>query len=114
MAKKSQRRLSRQERDSAGCISGLISIFDFRHGRSTKRLLADRRRVSKPAVGKCSMRIANASYVISETKFRLKVFKHPNPFPLCSAGGGHLSNHTILLGPNGESKTVEVCCTYLQ
>ncbi|KAI3444536.1 hypothetical protein Pfo_001201 [Paulownia fortunei] len=50
MAKRSQRRPSRQERDQAGCIWGLISIFDFRHGRSTRRLLADRRRVSKQAV----------------------------------------------------------------
>ncbi|KAK6162334.1 hypothetical protein DH2020_002175 [Rehmannia glutinosa] len=49
MAKKSHRRSSRRERDQAGCISGLISIFDFRHGRSTKRLLADRRRESKQA-----------------------------------------------------------------
>ncbi|KAG8391837.1 hypothetical protein BUALT_Bualt01G0228500 [Buddleja alternifolia] len=55
MAKKSQRRPSRFERDQAGCISGLISIFDFRHGRSTRRLLADRRRVSKQGAGHSSI-----------------------------------------------------------
>ncbi|PIN22835.1 hypothetical protein CDL12_04431 [Handroanthus impetiginosus] len=51
MAKRSQRRPSRHERDQAGCIWGLISMFDFRHGRSTRRLLADRRRVNKQAAG---------------------------------------------------------------
>ncbi|KAL0464808.1 UNVERIFIED_CONTAM: hypothetical protein Slati_0368400 [Sesamum latifolium] len=51
MAKRKQRRPSRHERDQAGCIWGLISIFDFRHGRSTRRLLADRKRVSKRTVG---------------------------------------------------------------
>lgn len=52
MAKRKQRRPSRHERDEAGCIWGLISIFDFRHGRSTRRLLADRKRVGKQAVGR--------------------------------------------------------------
>ncbi|KAK4411399.1 hypothetical protein Sango_0212900 [Sesamum angolense] len=51
MAKRKQRRPSRHERDQAGCIWGLISIFDFRHGRSTRRLLADRKRVGKQTVG---------------------------------------------------------------
>ncbi|KAG9441287.1 hypothetical protein H6P81_017141 [Aristolochia fimbriata] len=44
MAKGSHKRLSRSERDHLGCISGLISIFDFRQGRSTRRLISDRRR----------------------------------------------------------------------
>ncbi|KAJ9171385.1 hypothetical protein P3X46_014764 [Hevea brasiliensis] len=44
MAKKSQRRPIRHERDQSGCMWGLISMFDFRHGRSTKRLLSDRKR----------------------------------------------------------------------
>ncbi|GFP91515.1 protein trm32 [Phtheirospermum japonicum] len=43
MAKRSKRRTSRHERDQAGCISGIINIFQFRHGRSTKRLLTDRK-----------------------------------------------------------------------
>lgn len=51
MAKKSQKRLLRHERGQAGCIWGLISIFDFRHGRSTKRLLSDRSRANKQVVG---------------------------------------------------------------
>ncbi|XP_042053894.1 uncharacterized protein LOC121798781 [Salvia splendens] len=51
MAKKSKKRLSRHERGQAGCISGLISIFHFRHGPSTKRLLSDRSRVNKQVVG---------------------------------------------------------------
>ncbi|XP_011092426.1 uncharacterized protein LOC105172605 [Sesamum indicum] len=51
MAKRKQRCPSRHERDQAGCIWGLISIFDFRHGRSTRRLLADRKRVGKQTVG---------------------------------------------------------------
>lgn len=52
MAKRSQRRPLRYEKDQAGCISGLISIFDFRHGRSTTRkLLPDRRKGSRQAMG---------------------------------------------------------------
>ncbi|KAL0412024.1 UNVERIFIED_CONTAM: protein TRM32 [Sesamum latifolium] len=47
MAKRFQGRPSRYEGDRAGCMWGLIGIFDFRHGRSTRRLLADRRRASK-------------------------------------------------------------------
>lgn len=51
MAKKSQKRPLRHERGQAGCMWGLISIFDFRHGRTTKRLLSDRSRVNKQVVG---------------------------------------------------------------
>lgn len=51
MAKKSQRRPIRYEKDQSGCIWGLISIFDFRQGRTTRRLLSDRKRGSKHAVG---------------------------------------------------------------
>ncbi|KAL0339425.1 UNVERIFIED_CONTAM: hypothetical protein Sangu_1464600 [Sesamum angustifolium] len=51
MAKRFQGRPSRYEGDQAGCMRGLISIFDFRHGRSTRRLLADRRRASKQDIG---------------------------------------------------------------
>ncbi|KAF9613950.1 hypothetical protein IFM89_013485 [Coptis chinensis] len=43
MTKKSQRRLVQHERGQSGCMSGLISIFDFRQGRSTHKLLSDRR-----------------------------------------------------------------------
>ncbi|KAA8520637.1 hypothetical protein F0562_014893 [Nyssa sinensis] len=51
MAKRSQRRLVRYEKDQAGCMWGLISMFDFRSGRSTRKLLSDRRRGIRQAVG---------------------------------------------------------------
>nr|XP_043621800.1 uncharacterized protein LOC122593452 [Erigeron canadensis]XP_043621801.1 uncharacterized protein LOC122593452 [Erigeron canadensis] len=44
MAKKSKQRSSRQKKDQSGCMWGLMSMFDFRHGRNTRRLLSDRRR----------------------------------------------------------------------
>ncbi|KAK9051452.1 hypothetical protein SSX86_028079 [Deinandra increscens subsp. villosa] len=34
---------NRQKKDQAGCISSIVSIFDFRHGRVTRRLLSDHR-----------------------------------------------------------------------
>ncbi|PON43027.1 hypothetical protein PanWU01x14_276830 [Parasponia andersonii] len=51
MAKRSQRRTVRYEKDQSGCMWGLISIFDFRHGRSTRKLIADRSHGSKVAIG---------------------------------------------------------------
>ncbi|XP_061373562.1 uncharacterized protein LOC133315893 [Gastrolobium bilobum] len=51
MAKKSQRRPARYEKDKSGCMWGFISMFDFRHGHSTRKLIADKRRSSKHAVG---------------------------------------------------------------
>lgn len=54
MAKKSQRRSVRYEKDHLGCMWGLINIFDFRHGRPTWKLISDRRHGSKQAVGKNS------------------------------------------------------------
>ncbi|KAL6495493.1 hypothetical protein OROGR_030056 [Orobanche gracilis] len=51
MAKRSKRRSSRHETDRASCISGIINVFHFRNGRSTKRLPADRKQVSKQAAG---------------------------------------------------------------
>ncbi|CAI9764212.1 unnamed protein product [Fraxinus pennsylvanica] len=51
MAKRSQRRLSRHEREQAGCIWSFISILDFRRGRSNRKLIADRRRESRQPVG---------------------------------------------------------------
>ncbi|KAB5527099.1 hypothetical protein DKX38_020946 [Salix brachista] len=51
MAKKSQRRPVRYERDQSGCMWGLMSMFDFRHGRSTQKLISDRRRGNRHAVG---------------------------------------------------------------
>ncbi|KAM1140720.1 hypothetical protein EV1_040371 [Malus domestica] len=51
MAKKSQKRSVRYEKDQLGCMWGLISIFDFRHGRPTWKLISDKRHGSKLAVG---------------------------------------------------------------
>ncbi|CAK9143335.1 unnamed protein product [Ilex paraguariensis] len=51
MAKRSLRRPLRYERDQAGCMWGLISIFDFRHGRFSQKLLSDRRRGRGHATG---------------------------------------------------------------
>ncbi|KAJ4728275.1 Phosphatidylinositol N-acetyglucosaminlytransferase subunit P-like protein [Melia azedarach] len=51
MAKRSLRRPVRYEKDQLGCMWGFISIFDFRHGRFTQKLLSDRRRSSRYAAG---------------------------------------------------------------
>ncbi|XP_040372416.1 uncharacterized protein LOC112181567 isoform X2 [Rosa chinensis] len=56
MAKKSQRRSVRYEKDQLGCMWGLINIFDFRHGRPTWKLISDRRHGSKQAFGTGSPR----------------------------------------------------------
>lgn len=50
MAKRSNKRSPQQNKDQAGCMSGLISIFDFRHGRTTRRLLSDRRLMPKNTI----------------------------------------------------------------
>ncbi|CAJ1950143.1 unnamed protein product [Sphenostylis stenocarpa] len=61
MAKKSQRRTVRFEKDKSGCMWGFISMFDFRHGHSTRKMIADKRRTSKHAAGAIN----------SKTKFQL-------------------------------------------
>ncbi|XP_020589323.1 uncharacterized protein LOC110030760 [Phalaenopsis equestris] len=43
MAKKSHKLLTRWRKENIGCMWGLISIFDFRRGRSTQRLLSDKK-----------------------------------------------------------------------
>ncbi|KAI3974954.1 hypothetical protein MKX01_005065 [Papaver californicum] len=43
MGKRVQKSSVYRDRNQAGCISGLISIFDFRYGRSSQKLLPDRR-----------------------------------------------------------------------
>ncbi|KAJ4950292.1 hypothetical protein NE237_027124 [Protea cynaroides] len=43
MAKKSKIRSLRSEKNQPSCMSGLISIFDFRQGRTTQKLLSDRK-----------------------------------------------------------------------
>ncbi|KAE8714542.1 putative Polyamine-modulated factor 1-binding protein 1 [Hibiscus syriacus] len=51
MGKKSNRRPVRYEKGQLGCMWGLITMFDFRHGRTTQRLLSDRRRGNSDAIG---------------------------------------------------------------
>ncbi|XP_057496510.1 uncharacterized protein LOC130781350 [Actinidia eriantha] len=51
MAKRSQKRHIRYEKEQVGCMWAFISIFDFRHGRSTRKLLTDRRRPSRQVFG---------------------------------------------------------------
>ncbi|XP_047337323.1 uncharacterized protein LOC124941097 [Impatiens glandulifera] len=44
MAKRSQKRIPHYDKGQTGCIWTFISIFDFRNGRSTRRLLSDTKR----------------------------------------------------------------------
>ncbi|XP_023771593.1 uncharacterized protein LOC111920239 isoform X1 [Lactuca sativa] len=50
MAKRSKRLHTQQNKDQAGCMWGLIGLLDFRHGRTTRRLLSDRKLVIKDNV----------------------------------------------------------------
>ncbi|KAJ8900644.1 hypothetical protein K2173_025421 [Erythroxylum novogranatense] len=54
MAKKSQKRTARHGRDRSGCMWGIINMFDFRHGRTTQRLLSDKRPGNRHAAGASS------------------------------------------------------------
>ncbi|KAL9315010.1 hypothetical protein ACSQ67_016011 [Phaseolus vulgaris] len=51
MAKRSQRFPVNYEKDQSGCMWGFISIFDFRHARFTRKLIADKRHGSKHVFG---------------------------------------------------------------
>ncbi|XP_020241057.1 uncharacterized protein LOC109819660 [Asparagus officinalis] len=51
MAKKSHKRSTRPKKDNAGCMSGFISMFDFRQGRFTRKLLSDRKHGSSRHAG---------------------------------------------------------------
>ncbi|GMH31308.1 hypothetical protein Nepgr_033151 [Nepenthes gracilis] len=67
MAKKSRRRASRYEKNQSSCMWGLISIFDFRHVRSSQKLLRDRKRGSKHIIGeKSKLDVLNNSSEIHE------------------------------------------------
>lgn len=50
MAKRSKRPQAKQSIDQAGCMWGLMSLFDFRHGRTPRRLLSDKKMVSKYSI----------------------------------------------------------------
>ncbi|WJX82982.1 hypothetical protein P8452_65678 [Trifolium repens] len=51
MAKRSQRFPVQYEKDQSGCMWGFISMFDFRHARFTRKLIADKRHNNKHALG---------------------------------------------------------------
>ncbi|KAK2650291.1 hypothetical protein Ddye_017780 [Dipteronia dyeriana] len=79
MAKGSQRRPVRYEKDQLGCMWGLISIFDFRYGRSTQRLLSDRRHESKHANGAGNRRNKPALLTFNENCQEV-LSAYTNPF----------------------------------
>ncbi|KAM7511981.1 hypothetical protein LguiB_010856 [Lonicera macranthoides] len=77
MGRRSQRRAVRYESDQAGCIWGLIRIFDFRYGRSTRKLLSDRRFMSRNAsvssgVGTKLKTLRNSDEKLRSTKKKVK------------------------------------------
>ncbi|KAK1373921.1 putative GPI-anchored adhesin-like protein [Heracleum sosnowskyi] len=51
MGKRRQRNAQPMEKDEAGCISGLIRMFDVRDGRFTRKLLVDRKHGSRNPAG---------------------------------------------------------------
>lgn len=51
MGKRRQRNAQRMEKDEAGCMSGLIRMFDVRDGRMTRKLLVDRKHGSRNPAG---------------------------------------------------------------
>ena len=52
MGKRSYKHSAQAEKDNAGCMWGLINMFDFRRGRSGQKLLSDRKRGSARRAGK--------------------------------------------------------------
>ncbi|KAI9109959.1 hypothetical protein K1719_019000 [Acacia pycnantha] len=64
MGKRSQKRPQRNEKDHSGCMWGIISIFDFRHGSPAHKLITDARHSSKHSVG-------DKSIVHSKNKFEM-------------------------------------------
>ncbi|KAG1362633.1 hypothetical protein COCNU_10G008520 [Cocos nucifera] len=51
MGKRSYKHSAQAEKDNAGCMWGLINMFDFRRGRSGQKLLSDRKRGSARRAG---------------------------------------------------------------
>ncbi|XP_019176217.1 PREDICTED: uncharacterized protein LOC109171619 isoform X2 [Ipomoea nil] len=71
MANKSPRYSLQYKKDQAGCIWGFINIFDFRNGRSTRKLLADGRQVSGQVGASSSMKLKIPNP--SEKSFKVKI-----------------------------------------
>lgn len=55
MGKRRQRNAQRMEKNEAGCMSGLIRMFDVRYSRFTRKLLVDRKHGSRNPAGKNSI-----------------------------------------------------------
>ncbi|TKY63924.1 TRM32 protein [Spatholobus suberectus] len=91
MAKKSQRRPVRYEKDKSGCMWGFISMFDFRHSHNTRKMIADKRRSSKHAIG----------VVHSKNKFEML----SNVDEVCqgSSDGGESKRPTVATAANKPS-----------
>lgn len=110
MAKKSKRRPSRTEKNQTGCISGLIRIFDFRNDRSTRKLLSDRQRGNKQAVGKnyvyCLYQIAHL-FCSSRCEFYYHVF-YLFRFLQIFTGAGSSRTKPILAGDDVKFEETEV------
>ncbi|KAL8172486.1 hypothetical protein V2J09_024290 [Rumex salicifolius] len=53
MAKRTRKRV-KNNKDRSGCMWGFINIFEFRHGRPTHKLLADRKHESRRIAGAAS------------------------------------------------------------
>ncbi|XP_031129049.1 uncharacterized protein LOC116030839 isoform X4 [Ipomoea triloba] len=71
MANKSPRYSLQYKKDQAGCIWGFINIFDFRNGRSTRKLLADGRQASGQVGASSSMKLKIPNP--SEKSFKVKI-----------------------------------------
>ncbi|GAU39470.1 hypothetical protein TSUD_159010 [Trifolium subterraneum] len=57
MAKRSQRFPVQYEKDQSGCMWGFISMFDFRHARITRKLIADKSHNNNHALGNLLMKL---------------------------------------------------------
>ncbi|XP_025696190.1 uncharacterized protein [Arachis hypogaea] len=66
MAKRPPRLTVQYEKDQSGCMWGFISMFDFRHGRSTRRMIADATRSSQHAVGAVPVPTKNKFETLSD------------------------------------------------
>ncbi|XP_020233138.1 uncharacterized protein LOC109813349 [Cajanus cajan] len=91
MAKKSQRRSVRYEKDKSGCMWGFISMFDFRNGHSTRKMIADKRRSSKHAVG------------VAHSKNKFEMLSNLDEVCQGSSDSGESRRHTVGTAANKPS-----------
>lgn len=81
MAKRSKQRVARQKKDHSGCMWGLMSMFDFRHGRTTRRMLSDRRRYTTDNTHGSSYSTSEANLPTNSEEMHLSI-----------EGGGKIKN----------------------